>query len=78
MYLCLTALIQLNLLATRNPSFWWRFSKKTAPRWAPAYLAQPLTSQTMGSPQLSRWLSAHGSQQSWHWCCGCAGSLCPE
>jgi hypothetical protein len=32
MYLTLTALIQLNLIATRNPSFWWRFSKKTAPR----------------------------------------------
>jgi H+-transporting ATPase len=32
MYLCLTALIQLNLLATRNPSFWWRFGSKTAPR----------------------------------------------
>lgn len=32
MYLTLTALIQLNLIATRNPSFWWRFSTKTAPR----------------------------------------------
>lgn len=32
MYLALTALIQLNLLTTRNPSFWWRFGKHTAPR----------------------------------------------
>ncbi len=28
MYLCLTALIQLNLLATRNPSFLWRLKSK--------------------------------------------------
>lgn len=34
MYLCLTALIQLNLLATRNPSLWWRFGSSTAPRHA--------------------------------------------
>ena len=34
-YLCLTALIQLNLLATRNPSLWWRFGSGTAPRHAP-------------------------------------------
>jgi hypothetical protein len=38
MYLTLTALIQLNLIATRNPSFWWRFSKKTAPRCATSFL----------------------------------------
>ena len=25
-------LLQLSLLLTRNPSFWWYFSKKTAPR----------------------------------------------
>lgn len=38
MYLTLTALIQLNLIATRNPSFWWRFSKKTAPRCSVYFL----------------------------------------
>lgn len=32
MYLGLTLLIQLNLLTTRNPSFWWRLTKGTAPR----------------------------------------------
>ena len=37
-YLCLTALIQLNLLATRNPSLWWRFGSSTAPRHAPLLL----------------------------------------
>ena len=40
-YLCLTALIQLNLLATRNPSLWWRFGSGTAPRHAPPLLCCP-------------------------------------
>ncbi len=31
MYLALTGVIQLQLFATRNPSFWWHFSRKTAP-----------------------------------------------
>lgn len=43
MYLCLTALIQLNLLSTRNPSFWWRFTKHTSPRWVPRH---PLLNHT--------------------------------
>jgi H+-transporting ATPase len=32
MYLGLTCFIQLSILLTRNPSFWWHFSKKSAPR----------------------------------------------
>ena len=31
MYLALTGIIQLQLFATRNPSLWFWFSKKTAP-----------------------------------------------
>ncbi|KAK9833891.1 hypothetical protein WJX74_009082 [Apatococcus lobatus] len=31
-FLGLMGLLQLSLLLTRNPSFWWYFSKKTAPR----------------------------------------------
>jgi hypothetical protein len=34
--MCLTILIQLNIISTRNPSFWWHFSPTTAP--APAAL----------------------------------------
>lgn len=30
-YIALTIIIQLNIIATRNPSVWWYFSKKTAP-----------------------------------------------
>jgi hypothetical protein len=29
--LALTIVTQLNIISTRNPSFWWYFSKKTAP-----------------------------------------------
>lgn len=32
MYLGLTCFIQLSIMLTRNPSFWWHFSKKSAPR----------------------------------------------
>ena len=31
-FLALMGLLQLSLLLTRNPSFWWIFSQKTAPR----------------------------------------------
>lgn len=31
-FMVLTAMIQLNIISTRNPSFWWNFSKKSAPR----------------------------------------------
>lgn len=30
-FLALTIITQLNIISTRNPSFWWYFSKKTAP-----------------------------------------------
>jgi H+-transporting ATPase len=32
MFLALVALIQLNILLTRNPSFFWHFGPKSAPR----------------------------------------------
>ncbi|KAI3423925.1 hypothetical protein D9Q98_009759 [Chlorella vulgaris] len=32
MYFGITCFIQLTILLTRNPSFWWRFSEKSAPR----------------------------------------------
>ena len=31
LYIALTIIIQLNIIATRNPSIFWWFSKKTAP-----------------------------------------------
>jgi hypothetical protein len=48
MYLCLTALIQLNLFATRNPSFWWRFGSKSAPRPSLVLLA-PVVAFLLGA-----------------------------
>jgi len=52
MYLALTALIQLNLLTTRNPSFWWRFSKHTAPPPSLILLA-PMAAFLVGSTFIS-------------------------
>ncbi|KAK9819692.1 hypothetical protein WJX72_001191 [[Myrmecia] bisecta] len=31
-FLALSALIQLNIILTRNPGFWWEFKRSTAPR----------------------------------------------
>jgi H+-transporting ATPase len=35
-------MVQLNIILTRNPSFWWHFSKKTAPKPSPILLV-PVT-----------------------------------
>lgn len=35
MFLALTILLQLSIVLTRNPSFWWRFGKKSAPPPSP-------------------------------------------
>lgn len=62
MYLTLTALIQLNLIATRNPSFWWRFSKKTAPRYS-----RFRVEGSSAHKDLSHLLAAVGaSEAAWH------------
>ena len=42
LFLALMSLLQLSLLLTRNPSFWWFFSKKTAPRPS-LFLLAPIT-----------------------------------
>jgi H+-transporting ATPase len=42
-FMVLTAIIQLQIISTRNPSFWWHFSKKTAPRPSLLLLAPVIT-----------------------------------
>lgn len=37
-FLSLSGMVQLNIILTRNPSFWWHFSKKTAPKPSPILL----------------------------------------
>ena len=69
MYLTLTGLIQLNLIATRNPSFWWLFSKKTAPRYC-STLTSPwhLTASgvcSSASAALSVAIAAGGTPTAW-------------
>lgn len=47
-YIALTIIIQMNIIATRNPSFWFYFSKQTAP--PPSWkLAVPISLFLLGS-----------------------------
>lgn len=52
MYLALTLFIQLQILLTRNPSFWWRFAPHSAPAPAPA-LVLPVLAFCVGSTFLA-------------------------
>nr|AQM50087.1 P-type ATPase HA2 [Dunaliella maritima] len=51
-FLSLSGMVQLNIILTRNPSFWWHFSKKSAPKPSPILLV-PVTCFLGGSTFMS-------------------------
>jgi H+-transporting ATPase len=57
-YMGLTIVIQLNIISTRNPSFWWHFSSKTAPPPA-LMLVIPVTLFLLGATFIAVYWPAH-------------------
>merc|ERR1712130_141023 len=57
-YMCLTILVQLNIISTRNPSFWWHFSSKTAPPPA-LMLIVPVSIFLLGATFIAVYWPAH-------------------
>lgn len=61
-YIALTIITQLSIISIRNPSFWWHFSKKTAP--TPSWkLALPVTLFLVGSTFIAGMLAVANLSQ---------------